>query len=215
MKNLAVYGAGGHGRVVADLAKILGWRDINFFAENKPNDKVEFSLPYVGNLNCLLDSLAKFDGVIVAIGNNTVRWGIYQQLKIANAPIIKLVHPSAIIGSSVKIGDGSVLVAGSIINVGVSIGESCIINTGATIDHDSVLGNAVQVCPGVNLAGSVVVGNKSWIGIGASVIQGINIGNDVIVGAGSVVIENIPDGIKVVGNPARAINIRNKLELNE
>lgn len=205
MNNLAIYGAGGHGKVVGDLAKCVGWKKINFYAEHQPDSSYNNFFPYLGDFNSLLNNLKKYDGVIVAIGNNEARWKIFQKLKIVNAPIATLVHPKAIIGSHVNIGDGTVIVAGSVINIGVRIGEACIINTGSTIDHDSFIGNAVQVCPGANLAGSVSVGNSSWIGIGAIVIQGIYIGSNVTIGAGTVVIENVLDGLKVVGNPARVI----------
>src|SRR5262249_55404571 len=47
----------------------------------------------------------------------------------------------------------------------------------------------------------VSIGEGSWIGEGAIVMA--NVGCNSIVGAGSVVVRDVPDGVTVVGNPAR------------
>jgi acetyltransferase-like isoleucine patch superfamily enzyme len=95
--------------------------------------------------------------------------------------------------------------AGAVVNADATIGSGVIINTCASVDHDCRLGNGVHVCPRASLAGNVIVHDRSWIGIGACVIQGVTIGHDVIVGAGATVTADVPDGLTIIGTPARPI----------
>jgi acetyltransferase-like isoleucine patch superfamily enzyme len=80
-----------------------------------------------------------------------------------------------------------------------------VMNSGAIVEHDCALAHGVHVSPGAVLSGGVNVGARTWIGAGASVIQGIVIGADVTIGAGAVVIRDVPDGVTVVGVPARDV----------
>jgi sugar O-acyltransferase (sialic acid O-acetyltransferase NeuD family) len=203
---LAILGAGGHGKVVADCAAAAGWTDIGFFDDAIPvGTLVAARWPVLGASTELLARAREFGGTIIAVGDNRTRLEWHESLAAAGAKFATVVHPSAIVSADVTIGDGTVLVAGAIINIGTNIGKSAIVNTGATIDHDCLLGDGVHVSPGANLAGGVSVGTGSWIGIGAAVIGKIDIGNYVRVGAGAVVIKSVANGLTVVGNPARSI----------
>ncbi|SDS43927.1 sugar O-acyltransferase, sialic acid O-acetyltransferase NeuD family [Halopseudomonas litoralis] len=203
MKRLAILGASGHGKVVADCAELCGWESVSFFDDAWPTKQSNGAWPVIGDTSSLLVSLREFDGVLVAIGNNQVRGAKLQALSAQGATLPTLIHPSAVVSRYAVIGAGSVLFAGAVVNVDCQIGSGAIINTGATVDHDCVLGNAVHVSPGVNLAGGVCVGDRSWVGIGSSVRQLVRIGCDVMVGAGSAVVSDISDACVVTGVPAR------------
>jgi sugar O-acyltransferase (sialic acid O-acetyltransferase NeuD family) len=206
MKTLAILGASGHGKVVADAALCSGWRDVVFFDDTWPELKEIGLWSVVGNTESLLTTASLYDEVIVAIGSNRTRLERINQLRRAGIPLATIVHPSAVLSAHAKIEAGSVVFAGAIINIDCSIGAGCIINTGATLDHDCKLGEAVHVSPGANLAGGVHVGNLSWIGIGSSVRQNIVIGSEAIIGAGAVVVHDIHDNCTAVGVPARIKN---------
>ncbi|MDO5668204.1 MAG: acetyltransferase [Alcaligenaceae bacterium] len=205
MNKLAIYGAGGHGKVIADTAELLGWQTIHFFDENHSNYSQHESWEVLGGFFELCEKLDDYEGVIVAIGNNKIRYAKYSQLKSLGGQLVSLIHPQSIVSRKAKIGTGSVVFAGAVVNAFTRIGEASIINTSASIDHDCDLGNAVHICPGTNLAGNVTVGDFSWIGIGSSVIQQIDITNDVFVGAGSVVVDNIERSGKYFGTPAKLV----------
>lgn len=202
MKTLAVLGASGHGKVIADCAELCGWQSVVFFDDAWPDRLENGPWAVMGNTDKLLASLSDFDGVVVAIGHCRIRQDKIGLLRAAGAPLVTLIHPRAVVSPYAQVGQGTVIFAGAVVNVDARIGEGGIINTGATIDHDCVLGDAVHISPGANLAGGTVVGDRSWIGIGSSVKQLIVIGADVIVGAGASVVKNIPDGLTVVGVPA-------------
>lgn len=202
---LAILGASGHGKVVADTAECRGWQLVKFFDDAWPELENNGSWPVVGNTATLMDRLSDFDGVLVAIGNNQVRIRKLHELKVAGAQLATLVHPAACVSRYAAIGEGTVIFAGAVVNADVEINLGCILNTGCSIDHDCVLGDAVHISPGARLAGGVKVGDLSWIGIGASVRQLIDIGQRVIVGAGAAVVTNIPNDFTVAGVPAERI----------
>ena len=205
MRSLAILGAGGHGRVVADCAEALGWSKITFFDDN-PSATFRGVWPFAGTGPDLIGRLADFDGIAVGIGNNTVRLDWHRRLVAMGAAPVTLVHPRATVSAHTKLGMGTVVLAGVVINIGTAVGQACIINTGATVDHDNTLADGVHISPGANLGGGVKVGEASWVGIGAAVRESVAIGDRVRVGAGAVVVRSIDDDLTVVGNPARVLD---------
>lgn len=207
MKRLAVLGASGHGRVVADAALASGWQEIVFFDVRWPELIALGPWKVVGDDARLLASGAEFDGVVVAIGANRLRLERFRALTAAGAKMVTIAHPAAIVSRFASVGVGSVLCAGAIVSPFAIIGTASIINTAATIDHDCTLADGVHVSPGAHLGGAVQVGEASWIGLGAAVRQGIIIGSDVVVGVGAAVVSAVGDALTVAGVPARTLNI--------
>lgn len=205
MNKLAILGASGHGKVIADIAELLGWQQIDFFDDAWPQVQQIGPWSVLGNTQQLIHSLENYQGVIVAIGNNSIRLAKQTELQTQRAPLVSLIHPAAVISRYASIGIGTVIMAGAVVNVFAQVGNGCIINTGSTVDHDCVLANGVHISPGAHLAGGVQVGEGSWVGIGASVRQLICIGRQTVVGAGAVVVSSIQDFSTVVGNPAKKI----------
>ncbi len=137
----------------------------------------------------------------LAVGDNGVR---LRQLSLVPAAMLPvLVHPSAAVSPSARLGAGTVILPQAVVNAAVRIGAGCIINSGAIVEHDCAIGDAVHVAPGAVLLGNVEVGSESWVGARAVVRPGLTIGADCMVGMGSVVIRHVPDRMTVVGNPAR------------
>lgn len=203
MNRLALLGASGHGKVVADAALSAGWQSIVFFDDAWPQTSMNGHWPVVGDTAAMLARLSDFDGVIVTIGNSQVRWQKQQDLQAAGARMATVVHPRAHISDYAKLGAGTVVMAGAVVNADALVGEACIINTCASVDHDCVLSDGVHISPGAHLSGNVTVGTCSWVGVGAAVRQGTQIGKNVMIGAGAVVVKPAVDGQTIMGNPAR------------
>lgn len=203
---LAILGAGGHGRVVADAAEEAGWNPIEFFDDGKTGLAGRWQI--AGTCQELLDGVSRYDGVIVAIGDNAVRHSWNERLVARGANLATIIHPRAVISKGALVGAGTVVMAGAVLNDGACTGLACIINTTAVVDHDTKLGDAVHVSPNAILSGSVTLGSRVWIGAGAVVKNGILIEDDVVVGLGSAVLRNVPRGMTVVGVPAASLKAR-------
>lgn len=205
MKRLAILGASGHGKVVADVAECCGWHEVIFFDDAWPEVSHNGHWKVEGNSQSLVARLDDFTGVIVAIGDNGIRAEKLRWLLDISAPVVTLTHPSAIVSQYAELGAGTVVMPGVVVNVSSKVGKGVILNTGCGIDHDCTIGDCAHISPGARLAGGVKVGMQSWVGIGASVKQLINIGRQVTVGAGAVVVADLPDGATAVGVPAKLI----------
>ncbi|RWP10334.1 MAG: acetyltransferase [Mesorhizobium sp.] len=202
-RRLFLLGAGGHGRVVADMAEVLGWRDIAFLDGLWPKLKRSLIWPVVGTFDDLPLAEASPCHVCATMGNNRTRLAVHRKLVRTGFVAPSLIHPSAVVSPHASVGSGTVVMPNAVINAGAVIGDAVIVNTGATVDHDCQLGDGVHVSPGAHIAGEVVIGEASWIGIGAVVRETVSIGRGVTVGAGAAVIFHIADEQLVTGVPAR------------
>lgn len=202
MKRLAILGAGGHGRVVADAAEASGWEVIEFFDDLWPEKNANGAWRVVGNKSTLFERLSDYDGVIVAIGNNKVRWNYVTELLQRNATLVNIIHPQATISRHARLGRGVVVFAGAVINPFSHIDDAVIVNTASSIDHDCTIGHAAHICPGVHLAGGVHIGELCWIGIGSVVKEYVSIGKHCMIGAGAAVIKSLEDHTIAYGIPA-------------
>jgi UDP-N-acetylbacillosamine N-acetyltransferase len=195
MNKIAIYGASGHGKVVAEIAKLNGFDNI-LYIDDGMNKHMSFNDFLQKNLNI---------PVAFGIGNNQIRAKLYQKC-IDNALKIKtLIHPNAIISEHTQIAEGTVVMANAVINIDSTIGKCCIINTSCVIEHDNIIADFVHLSPKVACAGNVKIDNYSHIGIGSCLIQGITVGSYSIIGAGSVVVKNINHHILAYGNPCKQI----------
>ncbi|MEQ1545600.1 acetyltransferase [Methyloglobulus sp.] len=204
IRRLAILGASGHGKVVAEIAELCGWDEIHFFDDNWPDVITNGPWNVLGDTNSLAKNSDAYNSAIVAIGNNSIRYDKSLYLIAQGFNLATLIHPLAIVSGYSEISAGSVVMAGAVINPFAKIGMATIINTSATVDHDCMIEYGVHVSPGVNIAGAVFVGALTWLGIGANIKQCVSIGRQVVVGAGSVVVNDISDGLTVVGVPAKA-----------
>lgn len=203
-KTILIIGASGHGKVVADIAKKNGYEKI-YFLDDNPSLSECGGYPVLGNSSKYLD----FDcDIFVAIGNTGIRKHIQENVEKEGKSIATLIHPNAVIGENVRIGAGTVVMAGAVINPCAVIGKGCIINTCASVDHDCILEDYVHVSVGAHLAGTVHVGASTWIGVGAVVSNNINVTAGCMIGAGAVVVREIENKGTYVGVPAKCLKIK-------
>lgn len=104
------------------------------------------------------------------------------------------IHPAARVGRRLVIDHGTGIVVGQT----AVIGDDCLIYQGVTLGMTGKHGGKRHP----------TVGDRVMIGAGAIVLGDITVGSDVRVGAGSVVLHDVPDGMTVVGNPARVVRER-------
>jgi len=212
MKNIFVFGASGHAKVVIDILERTNKYQITALLDDDSAlwGKIFFDYPIVGGREYMLNKMCSHEiAGLVAIGVNKVRMDIATWLTEQGVVLCNAIHPHAQIARGVHIGAGTAIMAGAVINSGAWIGENVVINTGATIDHDCVIGNGVHIAPGCNICGDVHIGEASLVGVGSVIIPSMKIGKNSVVGAGSTVIAPVHEGELVVGSPARTV-VKNK-----
>jgi sugar O-acyltransferase (sialic acid O-acetyltransferase NeuD family) len=203
-----ICGAGGHGRVVADIIEDVGSYSIAGFIDDDPalQGHCVGGYPVLGGRGDL--PRLRERGMVrcaMGIGDNATRRELASMITAMGWELITVIHPSAQISPRATIGGGSVIEACAVVKAGCLVGRLAIINSCASIGHDVILGEAIHISPGASIAGSVRIGDGTHIGMGASVIPGIKIGQNVVVGANAAVVRDLPDNVVAAGVPARTI----------
>lgn len=193
MKQVIVIGAGGHGRVAADIVRAAGDTFLGFLDDD----------PSKGALGAVSGYLnypeAEF---LIGVGDAAVR----ERLSAMDCKWYTAVHPSAVVSPSASVGEGTAVMAHAVINADAVVGKHCVINTAAVVEHDCRISDYAHISVGAKLGGAVSVGASAWIGIGAAVRNNINICGGCVVGAGAVVVKDIVRRGTYAGVPARRIH---------
>jgi sugar O-acyltransferase (sialic acid O-acetyltransferase NeuD family) len=206
----AVYGASDGGVYLMEAIIAMGGREVVGFlddTEGKPG--TEFSdLPVWSG-----DELAQLPergvgAVATHIAVRPFRLELLTRATEAGLAMPNVVHPTAYVSQSARLGRGNVIKAGALIDTGVRLGDCCIIDNGAVVPHHNVIGDAVHIAPGVSMGGDCRIGPETLIGVGAVVSARVSIGRNVIVAPGAVVVRDVPDDVVVEGSPARVVGAR-------
>jgi sugar O-acyltransferase (sialic acid O-acetyltransferase NeuD family) len=211
--NIIVIGSSGHAKVVIDsIEKENKYEIIGLLDRFKEVGSSSFGYKIIGKEEDLPNLIKnyKIDGGIIAIGDNFIRYSVYNKIS-QNIPgfnFIKVIHPSAQIARNVLIGKGTVIMANTTISSEASVGDFCIINNNSSLDHDSEMLDYSSLAPGSSTGGNVKIGSFTAISLGAKVVHGVTIGEHTIIGAGATVVKNIPKFVVAYGTPAKVIRDR-------
>ena len=199
---LLLFGAGRHGRVVADAALLENSWERIVASDRDPAACQQPLLPGVEILELEI-ALGLHSDIHVAIGNNLSREreGIFLGVD----RLVCVVHPAANVSPFSQRGSGCFIAAGAVVAPGARLGRGVIVNHGAVVDHDVQVGDFSHIAPNATLGGAVSVGRRVLIGAGAVVLPSMVVSDDVIVGAGAVVIHPLTAPGTYAGVPARKI----------
>ncbi len=202
-ERVVVYGASGHGKVVADIVTARGDVLLGFVDDDETMaSRVVGGVPVLGSGEW---AVAHRETVRVAlgIGANRARRRVGERLLASGVTLHSAIHPRATVAGSARVGDGTVIMAGAVVNADAILGSGVIVNSNATIEHDNVIGDWAHVSPGAALGGNVVLGEESHVGLGAVVLPGVRVGRFCTVGAAAAVARDVADGVVTMGVPAR------------
>lgn len=211
MKNLIIIGAGGCGREVLQWAKDVNkhastW-NIKGFLDDNPDALSGKNCASV-IVSAVDDYMPATDDVFVcAVANPSFRKQAVERLKSRGAVFTNVIHPTAIVSDNSRLGEGTVLYPFTVITDNAVLNDFCIINKYSTAAHDVVLGEYCTVSAFCDITGHCTLGDYVFMGTGSKLTPGVNIGDSAFICAGSVVFGNIKPGVKVLGNPARRVNI--------
>jgi sugar O-acyltransferase (sialic acid O-acetyltransferase NeuD family) len=211
-----VYGAGGHGKVVADILLSKGEDEFAGFVDDREElwGTEVMGLPVLGGSEWLGRQCGNSRvAVAMGVGENRTRQALAEECVEREIEIVTLIHPAATTSRTAQLGAGAVVMAGAILNVGAKVGAGAIVNTAAVVEHDVEVGDYAHVAPNGTMAGASRLGAFSHLGAGAIVLQGVQVGCNTIVGAGAVVTKNLPDEVVAIGVPARIYRHIEKSEL--
>lgn len=198
MENIYIYGASGHGLVVADIAKACGYVDVVF---------IDDGMHQYPNFESICENTNI--PIAVAVGDNQIRSDLVEKVEHAGMVLASLIHPSASVSESADIKKGTVIMPQVVVNAHARVGKGCILNTSCVVEHEDTIDDFVHISPSVSLAGNVSIGKNTHIGMGSTVKQGVYIGEQSIIGMGSVVLKNIPSFRIAYGNPCVVKGVNN------
>ena len=210
-QELIVIGGGEHAGVLIDTAMTLPeiWNVIGC-VDPMPCERtiLRFKIKKLGSdeeLDAILNKHPKAK-LVIGVGSISRRNKIISSLSFPEDKWANLIHPSAIIASTVKLSYGVVVMSRVVIQTGSVVSEHAIVNNGAVIEHDVYVGKNTHIASGAVIGGGCNIGNNCTIGLGSRIRDRVSIESGVTVGMGSVVVTDIPENETVVGVPARRIS---------
>jgi len=201
-----VYGAGGHGKVVADVLLSRGEKEFAGFVDDREElwgGRVMGFRVLGGGEWLRWEADSARIAVALGVGDNASRQWIAERCAYWGVEILTLVHPGAVVSRAARLRQGTVVMANATVNADAVVGAGAIVNSGAVVEHDVEVGDYAHVAPKAAMGGGSSLGAFSHLGIGASVLPCVQIGAHTVVGAGAVVVKYLPDQVVAIGVPAR------------
>lgn len=206
VKDIVILGAGGLGREILALIEARNadreeWNVLGFLDADPTLSGSEVS----GHRVLGSDEWQSDDSVwfVCGIGDPRVRCRTVKKFSARGSRFASLIHPDVAIPKSVRIGAGTVVMAGTRFTVDAKIGNHVTVYVNCSITHDVEIADFCIVAPGCNLSGGVVLEEGAQLGTGVSVLPRRRIGAWATIGAGSVVNRDVPANSIALGVPCR------------
>jgi sugar O-acyltransferase (sialic acid O-acetyltransferase NeuD family) len=212
IQKIVILGTGGTSRDILDTLNDVNARSsvpvyecVGFLDDNaKEWGKQLAGVPVLGGLRL---AAGLFDCQFTnGIGSPTNFWrkeAIIARTGQAADRFATIIHPTASVSRTARIGRGTVILQNVTISSNVQIGDHVVILPNSVISHDAVIGDYTCITGGVCISGEATIGKACYLGTNSSIIGGITVGDGCLVGMGSVVLRDVPRNSVVVGNPAR------------
>jgi acetyltransferase EpsM len=202
MTPLVVLGATEFSAEIADVIRDTNEFDVTAFVENDERDRAGRMLDGIPVL--WIDDAAELAGThqaVCALGT-THRSRFTDQAAGLGFRFATVVHPTAHVSRTARLGVGTIVGAGAVVGAHTSIGDHVIVNRGTLVGHHTTVGHHVSLQSGANVAGLCEIGEATYVGMGAVILNTVRVGSYSVVGAGAVVTRDVPDNVQVVGVPA-------------
>lgn len=213
MRDIAIYGAGGLGREVACLIKIINdslpddeekWNLIGFFDDGKAIGEEIFSFGKVLGGITELNGWDKELNVALCFGAPKTLEFVRNRIENPLISFPNLIHPSFVVEDkeNFSIGEGNIIKNNCFVTTAISIGDFNLFNGSNTLGHDTKIGCFNIFMPACRISGETNIGERNLFGTLCFVHQGIKIGHDVVISPLSALLRKPKDGMTYIGNPA-------------
>lgn len=211
MTDVVIIGAGGFGREALDVAEAAIHQGRDLRIAGVLDDSLSTTgadllqrrgVAFLGGLASWLSQPDDME-FVVAVGDPATRERLADRMEAAGLRAATLVHPSAVVGTRVVLGPGTVVCGGVQLSTEVTTGRHVHVSAGALIGHDVTTADFVSINPGAIISGGVQLGRGALVGAGAVVLQNLQVGAGSTVGAAACVVRPVPPGQVVKGVPAR------------
>lgn len=196
MKHLLLLGGGGHCHACVDVIEMTGQFQIAGIVQPLADGRDPvLGYPILGSDEDLPNLLKQTPHALITVGqikSPKIRMHLFNLLKSCDAKLPVIESPNAYRSRHAFVGEGSILMHGSVTNANAKVGANCIINSLALIEHDAVIGNHCHIATGARVNGGVRIGEGCFIGSGVILKEGVEVGAHSIIGAGQIVTQNIP-----------------------
>lgn len=207
---LAIFGTGGQGREVRDVAEYQNaierrWDEIVFIDDTKPKGQLRGTrvMPFTSIASLYDEDQVEF---VVALGEPQSKKAVFDRIKQAGFSFANVVSPHTQISPYASLGTGIIIKRGAIVSPDATIGDNTTLQSYVTVGHDVVIGTHCQISTHSAIGGGTVIGNGTYVGLNCPIRENLSIGDNVVISAGAVVLRDCPANVTVMGNPARTIS---------
>ena len=199
IKAAAIYGAGGHSRVIASILKRQDIAIYGIFDDSYRGSENIQEIPVRGTYLDILKYKQSISSVYLALGDNILRRKAYEFLSRNQFTLPALIHPNAFLEMDSQIGSAAVICTGALLGTETHIGRGVLMNTGCSVDHESRIGDFVHIAPKAVVAGRSIIGANTFVGMNACIADHIVVGENARIGAGAIILKDVPDNTKITG----------------
>ncbi|WP_461635091.1 NeuD/PglB/VioB family sugar acetyltransferase [Glutamicibacter soli] len=162
-------------------------------------------VPVLGGLDL---AARRGEQLLICAGKGASRAAIARRLDLPEERYATHASAHAVLGSTVAVGAGSIILAGTVATSDVRIGRHVVLMPRVVLTHDDVLEDYSTLAAGAALAGTVHVGAEAYLGTNSTVRENLSIGRGAVLGMAAALIADLPAGQTWAGNPARPLGPR-------
>jgi sugar O-acyltransferase (sialic acid O-acetyltransferase NeuD family) len=206
MLDIVIVGAGGFGREVyhwiKDSFSPTEYRIKGFLSRNH-RDLDGFTLEerILGDENSY--SAQAEDRFLLAIGSIETKKRVVERMKLGNAKFLTLIHPTAVVASSARMGEGVVICPFALISNHVVLGDFVMMNFHSSVGHDTTVGAYSVFSPYATANGFAHLAAEVFLGTHATVTAYRKVGLGAKISANSVAMQDVPARSFVFGVPGK------------
>lgn len=193
MRDIAIFGAGGHGQTIADLIlrmrifRVVAFVEIDSFLRSDQKSKEIFGIPVISSEEFRMREITNGAIGVGQVTESLGRENIFDQCAKWGIALPPLVASSSMVSASAHVSEASQVMNNAFVGPNVAVGKASIVNNYAQIEHGSTIGDFTHISTGAIVNGDVRIGSRVFVGSGSVVREGVTISDGTFLPMGSLV----------------------------